>query len=401
MAGWGALGAALAGAATGVAQRNQNRQKRAEEQSQDAEYRREFDVDEDLRRQQLAAENAARAAAAGRTTADTSAANAQDAANKAFRSKLQLPAGWARMPDSDKISYLQKRQNAALQAGDSETATATQHEMDGIALGTQRESTATLNTQGRLPEAKAHVGLYEAQAAAARDLPARARQIAAGHDAASLARATVEANNRTELAHYQGNVRVGLAQLTAAYHLQGMNYEAATKTAIDQFNQDSQTYRQQTSARNALLDPSAAAGAVQPQLIMPSSPSITVNVPQGGGSLIGPNGELTPAAQTYLRSLLRGGGNASGGGGGGGAGAQPAQVTSEVQRAQAAIKNGADPVKVRALLRQRIGDAAYATNAASVGDTSAAAPVRRTLPPLPVPRQPAISGISPYLLPGQ
>ena len=125
--------------------------------------------------------------------------------------------------------------------------------------------------------------LTEAQTRAMNDLPARAREIARGHDAAALTRAGMLMANSRYLAQYNYGARWNLAQLAGAYRLQGYDENNAARAAIADYegaikvqlgNQTSQTSQYDADVR------SGAAGA-QPPAPVGSPTDITINVPTG------------------------------------------------------------------------------------------------------------------------
>lgn len=253
----------------------------------------------DARQQKLVDAQIAQAnAAAGKTTSDTAATDALTKSVTTFRKTLEAgglnapPPDFAKKTDAEKISYFNRLGVAALAAGDTDTAREAGTFSNNIALSAQRESTANLNVH--------KMSLVDAQAAAERDLPARARVIAAGHDQASLQRATMEVQGRQELAQFNANTRAGLVQLAAAYRTQNMSVQDAVRTAIAQYNGDVQIYKGQTSPQAQILNPAGSAAATMPTIVMPSpsGTGLTFNitfdrngnmVKQPGGNGVGGN----------------------------------------------------------------------------------------------------------------
>ena len=154
-------------------------------------------------------------------------------------------------------------------------------------------------TEGDIPLAQARAQQQMASAAELRDRPSRLREIAKGHDDAAIARATAEiqgrwavalannasresiasnrdatsranaagrdatsranntANNqraiqlgeltdatKRDIAQYQGQDRIAVAQIAGAYRLTGLSIEDATKKAIAEYRERSAYYRQ-------------------------------------------------------------------------------------------------------------------------------------------------------------
>lgn len=255
------------------------------------------------------AEQATRQQQADAVTAKNTADTAQFSRDREFEQGLRMPWNWSKMPDADKASYLQKRQTAALQAGDTDVAKSSQDAINGIALGTQREASAaftggarTRNVDSATAVNQHRLGLIDAQAAAARDLPARVREVAAGHDAASLQRAELQISSRKELAIYSAGVRAQLIPLAAAYRLQGIDETNSTRLAIADFNGRVQVYRSQTDPRRELLSDGTQPPAVDPttagiptpaypnvqmpsvNITLPSWPTANNSGPGSGGS---------------------------------------------------------------------------------------------------------------------
>ena len=137
--------------------------------------------------------------------------------------------------------------------------------------------------------------LTEAQTRAMNDLPARAREIARGHDAAALTRAGMLMANSRYLAQYNYGARWNLAQLAGAYRLQGYDENNAARAAIAdyegqirvqlgneatqgrEFDTEYNTYGRAGSA----ADPNAPTGAPAPPGQVAAPTDITINVPTG------------------------------------------------------------------------------------------------------------------------
>jgi len=181
----------------------------------------------------------------------------------------------------------------------------------------------------------ARTDLAEAQTKNIASLDARARDIAKGHDAASVQRATAEASSRMELARYNGAERQALARLTGAYHLQGISWEAASRQAIDEYNQGMSNYR--SAQFEQQFNPAAT---LPPQPIY-QPPVFNINVPgAGGGGPAFPGSNPAP--------------NPPGGGAGGGLSPQAQNVLTG---AQAALKRGASLHDVLDALQKNAGPA--------------------------------------------
>ena len=279
MAGLYGLTGYLTGQATGKHDAYLDALKNAQTQADSAERKREFDATYGLE------------AATAKASADKAALESETATrNRAFESGLKLPGGFGKLTPEQQIAYLNQRLNAAQAAGDDTVAEQTRKWISDLSLQTQRFANAAYTSGAKTSLTNAQADKEHAEAYAIRDLPARAREIAAGHDQAAWQRETARIAASRDLAQYNGNVRMALAQYAGAQRVAGMEYNSAVRAAIDQYNQGMETYRAQTSARNALLNPQAAAGATQPGFGMPPAPTInyTIQAPQMPNSLGGP-----------------------------------------------------------------------------------------------------------------
>ncbi|MDB5094139.1 MAG: hypothetical protein JWO85_2240 [Candidatus Eremiobacteraeota bacterium] len=378
----------------------------------------------ELQRQQNERQSKLADANAAKITSETEAANTQLAASRAFEKGLKRPDGWATMSASDKIGYLSKRADAAFAAGDMEVVHAAQAEATAIGLNEQRLANADYTSGARTDLTRSTIGvndaritLLKAQAKATADLPARARAIAAGHDQAAWQRATAQINSRAEIAQYNGVLRTNLAQLAGAYHLQGMDYAAATRAAVDQYNQLQSDYRQQmTPAAQLTRDPNAPAPQM-PQLQYPPAPTINYNLaplpmlpgatppttmldPRTGQPVLvqpgaGPNGSTLKAPVPPKNNAAGSRPNAT----------PPTSLPPKIARLASAYA-----AEIKANPSFNWGSDIDASNLLTSAEKLAlkaaiargSANAQRTpLQPPPVPGRPAIQGISPYLLPGQ
>jgi hypothetical protein len=165
---------------------------------------------------------------------------------------------------------------------------------DQTALQTSRFGSAALST-ARVGTEAAHAEYYRAAAVAARDLPARARAIAAGHDKAAWDRATAQINSHQLIAQYSGQTRMWVAQLAGAYMVAGRKEDEAARMAVAELNDKTRIYLQRTNPRSTLLDPNAAAGAQDPTLAPLTVPgSTTTNNYYGTGGAPGFPGAQPP-----------------------------------------------------------------------------------------------------------
>lgn len=141
-------------------------------------------------------------------------------------------------------------------------------------LGAERSATAQYTLEGRLP-------LAQAQAAAERDLPQRAREIAGENNSARLEIEAQRLKNSQLLAQYNEQSRYAIAQLAGAYHIQGIQDQDAIRQAVAEYQAQTRQYMQGTSPQAQILNPQGAA-ALGAQG-MPAFPSITINTGQPGG----------------------------------------------------------------------------------------------------------------------
>jgi hypothetical protein len=254
--------------------------------------------------------------------------------------------------------------------------------------------------------------LLKAQTLALRDLPARARQIAAGHDAASLQRAMMEIQNRTELAHFNANVRVGIAHLAAAYRVSGQDVSNAIRLGIADMTNSTKLYLAQTDPHRLILgggDPSAPApsggidigqvvslvNAIRGQQTgapgAPGAPGTTFNVTLGSDGTL----RTVPAAGA--------------GGAGGGASSTASRTSStavlspralkRLDEARTALKRGVSLEDVMSALTAGASRAGL-TPGDVAAIRAALQPRRNPLPPVPLNRTP-ISGLQLKPLPLQ
>jgi hypothetical protein len=142
--------------------------------------------------------------------------------------------------------------------------------------------------------------LAEAQTKAMNDLPARAREIAAGHDAATLQRASMQMANSQALARYNYGARWNLAQLAGAYRLQGYDENNAARAAIADYEGQIRVQLGNAQVQGREFDteyndaaragsssyPKAPSGAVQP--VPPVNVPINITLPPDRGAFQGP-----------------------------------------------------------------------------------------------------------------
>lgn len=216
------------------------------------------------------------------------------------------------------------------------------------AAGLYALSGVDLREQGTIP-------LDQARTFAERDLPARARTIAAGHDAAALQRATLQVNSREwiaklndstrrDLASFNAQARYTIAQLAGAYHLRGIDEQTATQLGIADYRGQVQQYLQQERPYSSL--------DTVPQAPSAGFPTLNINVGGAGGGAIpafpggpgvpGTGGGLQPPAITTAPGTV---------------GAADNQVIqSSIVSAKAAMAKGATPHQIR----QRLNEAMQA-----------------------------------------
>lgn len=135
-----ALAYAAGGFGKGRQQAYQNRLAQQQQQQQANYENRQLGIEEqnaDLNRQVTAQQ-----------LEDYKRTNAQAVANRAFESRLQLPAKWGLMSPDQRTAYLLVRQNAAARAGDTDIVNETQKQLDQIygltKVGLQAQSRAAL-----------------------------------------------------------------------------------------------------------------------------------------------------------------------------------------------------------------------------------------------------------------
>lgn len=189
-------------------------------------------------------------------------ANTQSTTNRTFESGLKYPPNWDKMSPSDKYNYLTVRYNAAQHAGDTQAVGDTLALMNSLPRAGYEFAETT--TQGYKDQ------LLAAQTYVQKTLPARALQIAGMNNSTRLQVEASRIANSQYLATYNGNLRIGLAQLAGAYHIQGLNDEDATRRAIADYNGSVQAYRVQMNPEQSLLNPNYQ---------QPGAPApITINV---------------------------------------------------------------------------------------------------------------------------
>jgi hypothetical protein len=203
--------------------------------------------------------------------------NAQNAADRAFESGLQLPKNWGSMTPQQQVAYLQVRQNAARKAGDKDVVNETQSQINSISLGDQRFANTQYTLQGRLPLAQA--------------------QTENAKNAFNHAMALLDARGKIALqaAYARGGGRAAgsSAYINALNALSRTQYSEQVRAALDEYNQQMQNYR-------ASFDTNG-----NPTMAEPAAPNIQVSVPV---YVPGPNGQpmvihvpqsqpRTPAAQ--------------------------------------------------------------------------------------------------------
>lgn len=155
-------------------------------------------------------------------------------------------------------------------------------------LGAQRMAAAGLSgarttetLEGKLPLDRSQATLDDAKAAAERDLPARAREIAAGHDQGAWQRASAQIASHQLIAGYQGQTRVYLAQLGGAFMLKGKGADEAARAAIADYNGRVRGYLAKQKAQ-AALPTDAQTGTSQPFPTLPQPAATPVTINPGG-----------------------------------------------------------------------------------------------------------------------
>jgi hypothetical protein len=150
-------------------------------------------------------------------------------------------------PVTGKLLPLSAKGYVAISPGDDE-ATISKKSWQNYAIATQQGDAAGIArwggfvgkgtpsqayqqvTGGNVNVAK--VKLIDAQAAAERDLPARARQIAAGHNAAQIQAAGMRYRSAIQVAGMNDQTKIAVANLAGAYRLQGVNDQDSVRMAI-------------------------------------------------------------------------------------------------------------------------------------------------------------------------
>jgi hypothetical protein len=217
----------------------------------------------------------------------------------------------------------------------------------GASLDAQRTASAAVS-QAKIPELYSQRDYNEARATAEKDLPARAREIAKGHDQASIDRAAqavtsrewiakLNDGTRRDLAQYNGQARWAIAQLAGAIHLTGVDEQNATQRAIAEYKGGVQRYLQSVKPYSGLdVVPAGDASTMPGGVAAPGSgTTVNVNLPPFPGSLTTDGLQKPPGADT---------------GGGGGPTAQNA--TKVLNDAKVAMGQGASPHAIRARLNE-------------------------------------------------
>jgi hypothetical protein len=219
----------------------------------------------------------------------------------------------------------------------------------GASYDAQRIGSAAVS-RAKVPEIYSQRDYNEARAAAEKDLPARAREIAKGHDQASLDRAAQQVNSREwiaklndgtrrDLAQYNAQARFAIAQLAGAYHLTGVDEQTATQRAIADYKGGVQRYLQSVRPYSGLDVVPGGDGTQMPAGV--ASP--------GGGTTVNVNMPPFPGAVPNNGGLQPPGANAGGGGGAGPTAQNAAKVLAD---ARAAMGQGASPHAIRARLNE-------------------------------------------------
>ena len=222
------------------------------------------------------------------------------------------------------------------------------------ALNATSLANSTFTAGAKTQETLSQSDLARARASAERDLPARAREIARGHDQASLQRAAAQAQaawNRAELsattresvAQYQGTTRYAVAQLAGAYMLTGKNAEDATRAAIADFQQKEMNYRQATRPVSGLdVLPPGYANAQEPTLQSPAVVNNYIGGPGGGLPELQP---LQPAPWMKQGNTgIRGGGTKP----------QQLDASTVLKNAYSHLKAGSSPHAIREALQDYV-----------------------------------------------
>jgi hypothetical protein len=340
------LGGLSGGAAPAFAQARQDAQNRAQYQAALAEQIREANQQNTLSQQQLALQQQ-QAAAQNRTQGLDAQGNPLPGLNvpKDLSEIVTGNKGKGAPTADDYVQYYLKLSALALAQGRPDLEQMYNQIASSWGLGVERTSSAQVNVQGKLP-------LLQAQAAAERDLPQRAREIAGANNAAKLQAVAEQIASRQELAQYGAQERFALAQYAGALHLQGLEVGAAIAQAKETYDAQVKNYLQQTSPQAEVLNPQGAGG-----VSMPSYPPININVTEPNAPQAPPVGGIQPLPVT---------------GSGRGGGAQPVRKLSANEAMQTAVKalgSGMPKATVLAQLKEAVSKGAIDRSVATQIET--------------------------------
>ena len=376
MAYYAALTAALGGAAQQKVTNYQDALAQQASGNQLAEQKREFDITHQETQKKDA-------------LADSQ--GAQLARSQALEAKLQLPKGWSSMPPEMKISYLEKRQTAALQVGDYDLASATQTQINSIPRAAEGFAKASLDLArpkmlndtiaAKDRELKEKLGAQSAnvirqiqgRADLAQFNDAQKRDIAVLAADSAMARVVAQqqgANARSAFTQAGANGRAVLGANAAG---QRNAASIAGRLTGDAMNDDvREAIATYTAQMRAAANPTSSTYG-QPQAGMaplpvpgydPSAYAPQGGYGQGGGYQLPP---MPPMPNMTMPPLPGGGGGNAPAPTAGGANARPAQnpraqvggggadpvVSTELGHIKDALARGADPKKVQSILEAR------------------------------------------------
>lgn len=259
--------------------------------------------------------------------------NAQTESNRKFESGLQLPPHWAKMPDGDKISYLQHRQNAALKTGDMDVYNATQSAINGISLGSERLSTVDVNRQGRIP-------LMQSQAQHFRQLHGEFEQrlqqawrIADASTRARMYAAQQSAGARLASSQISNDEKAYIATMTALNVANRMDSTQAFQAAMAQYHSASQQWQAQEKQYNLGLAPNPGTAPTPQQFI--------INAPAAGTPKVIVVPITLPNGRTVNAPVVQ---------------PKPPHptVAQEIDNIRAAMAQGAPQARIVQMLQQRV-----------------------------------------------
>lgn len=129
-----------------------------DEQDKKREAARQAELDK-----QTAAETAAKMAYETAQAKKLAKDSASDDAAQTYAKGLAWPDNWSKMKPQEQIDWLRKNSFLAYHAGNKDLGDLFNKQAADIGLSGQQLANADYTTQGKLPEAKAHTGLYGSQ----------------------------------------------------------------------------------------------------------------------------------------------------------------------------------------------------------------------------------------------